>query len=107
MTRHSGYFRDGSQEQQADGTYYPVTDDWYAFDSLEVGVEGYFQYTNIERCSNLKGVTDPHKYLELIRADGYTTSLDYVKNVWAAVESWNLTKYDKVEKGGRYNGIYK
>lgn len=98
LTCHSGYFRDGSQEQRADGTYYPVTDDWYAFDSLEAGVEGYFQYTNIERYSNLKGVTDPHKYLELIRADGYATSLDYVKNVWAVVESWNLTKYDKVEK---------
>lgn len=98
LTCHSGYFRDGSQEQRADGTYYPVTDDWYAFDSLDAGVEGYFQYTNIERYSNLKGVTDPHKYLELIRADGYATSLDYVKNVWAVVESWNLTKYDKVEK---------
>lgn len=98
LTCHSGYFRDGSQEQRADGTYYPVTDDWYAFDSLEAGVEGYFQYTNIERYSNLKGVTDPRKYLELIRADGYATSLDYVKNVWAVVESWNLTKYDKVEK---------
>ena len=98
LTCHSGYFKDGSKEQKADGTYYPVTDDWYAFDSLDSGVEGYFQYINIERYSNLKGVKDPYKYLELIRADGYATSLNYVKNVWAVVEKWNLTKYDNVVK---------
>ena len=98
LTCHSGYFKDGSKEQRADGTYYPVVDNWYAFDSLDSGVEGYFQYINVERYSNLKGVTDPYKYLELLRADGYATSLNYVKNVWAVVESWNLTKYDKVEK---------
>lgn len=80
---------------------------WYAFDSLDSGVEGYFQHINIERYSNLKGVTDPYKYLELLKADGYATSLEYVKNVWAVVKSWNLMKYDKVEKGGSYNGIYK
>lgn len=98
LTCHSGYFKDGSKEQKADGTYYPVADDWYAFDSLDSGVEGYFQYINIERYSNLKGVKDPYKYLELIRADGYATSLNYVKNVWAVVEKWNLTKYDNVVK---------
>lgn len=98
LTCHSGYFKDGSKEQRADGTYYSVVDNWYAFDSLDSGVEGYFQYINVERYSNLKGVTDPYKYLELLKADGYATSLNYVKNVWAVVKSWNLTKYDKVEK---------
>lgn len=98
LTCHSGYFKDGSKEQRADGTYYPVADNWYAFDSLDSGVEGYFQHINVERYSNLKGVTDPHKYLELLKADGYATSLNYVKNVWAVVKSWNLTKYDKAEK---------
>ena len=104
LTCHSGYFKDGSKEQKADGTYYPVTDDWYAFDSLDSGVEGYFQYINIERYSNLKGVKDPYKYLELIRADGYATSLDYVRNVWAVVEKWNLTKYDNMGKDDKVMG---
>ena len=104
LTCHSGYFKDGSKEQKADGTYYPVTDDWYAFDSLDSGVEGYFQYINIKRYSNLKGVKDSHKYLELIRADGYATSLDYVRNVWAVVEKWNLTKYDNMGKDDKVMG---
>lgn len=96
---HSGYFHDGSQEQKADGTYYPVQDDWYAFASLEDGVQGYFQFINIDRYANLKGVTDAHKYLELIKEDGYATSLDYVKNVWLVVQKYGLTKYDEQLKG--------
>lgn len=91
---HSGYFKAGSKEQKADGTYYPVTDDWYAFDSLESGVEGYFQFINISNYANLKGITDPYKYLKLIREDNYATDIGYVKSVWAVVEKWDLTKYD-------------
>lgn len=94
VTCHSGYFSDGSQEQKADGTYIPITDDWYAFDNLETGVEGYFQFINTSNYANLKGVTDPYKYLELIKADNYATSLDYVSNVYRVVQSNGLTKYD-------------
>lgn len=97
---HSGYFRDGSQEQKADGTYYPVQDDWYVFANLEDGVQGYFQFINIDRYANLKGVTDAHKYLELIKGDGYATSLYYVDNVWSVVQKYGLTKYDEQLKGG-------
>ena len=95
---HSGYFKAGSKEQKADGTYYPVTDDWYAFDSLESGVEGYFQFINISNYANLKGVTDPYKYLKLIREDNYATDIGYVKSVWAVIEKWNLTKYDNKQE---------
>ena len=98
VTCHSGYFKAGSKEQKADGTYYPVTDDWYAFDSLESGVEGYFQFINISNYANLKGVTDPYKYLKLIREDNYATDIGYVKSVWAVVEKWDLTKYDNKQE---------
>lgn len=101
---HSGYFNDSSKEQKADGTYYPVQDDWYAFASLEYGVQGYFQFINIDRYANLKGVTDAHEYLELIKADGYATSLDYVENVWSVVQQYGLTKYDEQLKGGNSMG---
>lgn len=101
---HSGYFRDGSQEQKADGTYYPVQDDWYVFANLEDGVQGYFQFINIDRYANLKCVTDAHEYLELLKEDGYATSLDYVDNVWSVVQKYGLTKYDEQLKGGSSMG---
>lgn len=99
VTCNSGYFEDGGSEQELDGSYTPLPSNtaWYAFENMDMGVLGYFQYINIERYSNLKGVTDPHKYLENIKADGYATSLTYVENVYAVIKKWNLTKYDNKE----------
>ena len=98
LTCHSGTFVDGSSEQLPDGSYVPITDQWYSFSSLKEGVRGYFQFTNIARYSNLKGVSDPKKYLELIKEDGYATSQKYVENVYNTLVTNNLTKYDKEEK---------
>lgn len=98
VTCNSGYFSDGSQEQSKDGTYTPITTDWYAFDSLDSGVLGYFQFINIGTYANLKGVTDPHKYLELIKSDGYATSLKYVDNVYNVILNNNLTRFDKEDE---------
>lgn len=96
LTCHSGTFVDGSSEQLPDGTYVPITDQWFEFKTIEDGVRGYFQYTNIDRYKNLKGVTDPHEYLVNIKADGYATSLAYVDNVYNVIVKNNLTKYDNV-----------
>lgn len=92
---HCGYFSDGGSEQNEDGSYTPIQTDWYAFADLFSGVEGYFQFIDVANYANLKGVTDPYRYLELIKEDNYATSIDYVKNVWRVVESNNLTQYDK------------
>jgi N-acetylmuramoyl-L-alanine amidase len=97
VTCHNGTFVDGSQEQNPDGSYVPITDQWYSFATLEDGVRGYFQFINTSRYSNLKNVTDWEKYIELIREDGYATSLSYVENIKNVVKNNNLTKYDKKE----------
>ena len=47
----SGYFSDTSSEQNADGSYTTITTDWYKFDDMDSGVEGYFQFTNISLTS--------------------------------------------------------
>lgn len=97
VTCNSGVFNDGGSEQNPDGSYSSLSDStkWYAFENIEMGVLGYFQFINISNYSNLKGVTDPYKYLQNIKEDGYATSLDYVDNVYAVIKKWDLTKYDK------------
>ena len=91
---HNGYFSDTSSEQNEDGTYTDITTDWYSFEDMEHGVEGYFQFTNISNYDNLKAVTDPRTYLENIKADGYATSINYVDNLMRVIDDWNLTQYD-------------
>ena len=93
---HDVYHKVGS-EQNPDGTYTSSVMEWCKFGSMEDGVIGYFDFTNISTYSNLKGVTDPRQYLENIKADGYATSLKYVDNLMAVIERYDLTRYDKEE----------
>ena len=97
VSEKTAYVKVGS-EQNADGSYTSSTMQWCAFSSLEKCVEGYFKFlfkrTGVTRYNNLKGITDPKKYLETIKADGYATSLTYVDNNYAVITKWNLTQYD-------------
>lgn len=93
-----GIYDKVGSEQNADGSYTSSAMQWCKFADMENGVIGYFDFTNISRYSNLKGITDPREYLETIKADGYATSHDYVDNVMSVIDSWDLTKYDKKEE---------
>lgn len=96
VTVNNGYFTDGGSEQNSDGTYtlLPSSTAWYAFDSMEKGVQGYFQFINIPHYANLKTTNNPLTYLQYIKAANYATSLNYVQNVYAIINKWGLTKYD-------------
>lgn len=90
-----GYYIKNAVEQNADGTYYNVSDTkWFRFPNMDAGVQGYFDFVNTKNYANLKNVTDPRQYLENIKADGYATSVKYVDNLMAVISKYNLTKYD-------------
>jgi len=95
---HSGYFNDSSTEQLADGTYIPISTDWYSFANMEDGVRGYFQFINISRYSNLKGVKDPFEYVRLLREDGYATDHEYVEKITNVIKNNNLTQFDDIKE---------
>lgn len=88
------YYKVGS-EQNADGTYSSSNMKWFKFPNMEAGIKGYFEFTNISNYSGLKGVTDPRTYLEIIKAAGYATSLNYVDNLMAVIEKYDLIQYDE------------
>lgn len=83
-----------TQEEYTAGTLTTIKDNFRAYDSMEEGVKGYFEFLQLERYSNLKGITDPKTYLNTIKADGYATSSNYVKNVYALITQYDLTQYD-------------
>lgn len=84
-----------TQEEYTAGTKTTITDNFRAFDSMEEGVKGYFEFIQLTRYQNLKGITDPKKYLETIKADGYATSSTYVENNMNLVVQYKLTQYDQ------------
>ena len=86
-----------TKEEYTPGTLTSIKDNFRVYDSMEEGVKGYFEFIQYTRYHNLRGITDPRKYLETIRADGYATSSTYVENNMRLVEQYNLTKYDGME----------
>lgn len=83
-----------TQEEYEPGTLTTIKDNFRVYDSMEEGVKGYFEFIQSDRYQNLKGITDPKTYLEMIRADGYATSSAYVENNMKLVEQYDLTQYD-------------
>lgn len=94
-----------TQEEYQPGTQTIINDNFRVFDSMEEGVQGYFEFIQLPRYQNLKGITDPQTYLETIKADGYATSSTYVENNMSLIEQYNLMQYDR--KGDNMGKIEK
>lgn len=96
---NNGYYIKVGSEQNVDGSYTSSTMKWFRFPGMEAGVQGYFDFINNANYSKLKGVTDPHEYLEKIKEARYATSLKYVDNLMNVIKQYNLTKYDPATRG--------
>lgn len=81
-------------EEYIPGTKTNITQNFRVYDSMDAGVKGYFDFIQYPRYANLKGVTDPKRYLELIKADDYATASNYVSAVYNIVTGYHLTEYD-------------
>ena len=55
-----------TQEEYEPGVLTTIADNFRVFDSMEEGVKGYFEFIQLSRYQNLKGITDPKTYLETI-----------------------------------------
>ena len=85
-------------QEEYSGNTVVIQDNFRCYDSVEEGVRGYFEFIQLDRYKNLKGITDPKTYLETIKADGYATSSNYVKDCMDVIETYNLTQYDPEPK---------
>ena len=87
-----------TKEEYTAGTLTTIKDNFRTYSSMEEGVKGYFEFIQLARYQNLRGITDPQTYLETIKADGYATSSVYVKKTMALVTQYSLTKYDTTKE---------
>ena len=82
-------------EEYTPGTKTNISQNFRVYDSMDSGTKGYFVFiSSYSRYSNLKGVTDPKTYTELIKKDGYATASNYVSAVMTLIAQNDLTKYD-------------
>ncbi len=85
-----------TQEEYSAGSLTTISANFRVYDNMEQGVKGYFEFIQLPRYSNLKGITSPRKYLETIIADGYATGSQYVDHVMNIINLYNLTQFDVV-----------
>ena len=83
-----------TQEEYSAGSLSTISANFRAYDSMEEGVKGYFDFIQLPRYSNLKGVTSPRQYLQNIKDDGYATGSQYVDHVMNTLNLYNLTQFD-------------
>lgn len=96
-----------TKEEYKVGTLTDIKANFRAYDSMEEGVKGYFEFINKTRYANLKTATTPKQYLEMIKSDGYATSSTYVNTNMNLVNKYVLTKYDTISTSiyyGKYMG---
>ena len=85
-----------TQEEYSAGTLTTISANFRAYDNMEEGVNGYFEFIQLARYANLKGITSPRKYLETIIADGYATGKSYVDHVMNLINLYNLAQFDVI-----------
>lgn len=83
-----------TKEEYTQGTLTTIRDNFRVYDSMEEGVNGYFDFISSKRYQNLKTAKTPREYLELIRSDGYATSFSYVSTNLSFISKHNLTRFD-------------
>lgn len=85
-----------TKEEYTVGTLTNIKANFRVYDSMEAGVQGYFEFIQYSRYANLKTATTPQQYLEMIKADGYATSSTYVNTNMTIVNKYGLTVYDNL-----------
>lgn len=58
-------------EEYTPGTLTQIKDNFRVYDNMEEGVKGYFEFIQLSRYQNLRGITDPeNRTLEPLRRTG-------------------------------------
>ena len=83
-----------TKEEYTAGVLTTIKDNFRAYDSMEQGVAGYFDFINTKRYANLKTAKTPREYLQMIKDDGYATSSSYVSTNMNVLQKHDLTRYD-------------
>ena len=85
-----------TKEEYTAGVLTTIKDNFRAYDSMEQGVAGYFDFINTKRYANLKTAKTPREYLQMIKDDGYATSSSYVSTNMNVLQKHDLTRYDSM-----------
>ncbi|MBQ0114009.1 MAG: glucosaminidase domain-containing protein [Bacteroidales bacterium] len=83
-----------TKEEYQPGVLTNIRDNFRAYDSMESGVAGYYDFINWSNYANLKVVNTYQMYAQCLKQDGWATDSQYVAKLCKIVEDYNLTRFD-------------
>ena len=96
------YYKVGSEQDPITGQYTSSAMQWMKFANMDACVKGYFDFVSVPAYKSIKGISDPKTYLENIKKAGYATSINYVDNLLAVINRYNLKKFDPRTETQKY-----
>lgn len=83
-----------TKEEYKVGELTTIKDNFRAYNSIDDGILGYFDFIQMKRYQNLKEATSPEDYIQKLKDDGWATSSTYVKTLTNILNINELKKYD-------------
>lgn len=84
-----------TKEEYTPGQLTDIRDFFRAYDSDIEGIEGYYDFIDTKRYTNLRDAKTYRQFAEYLKADGWATSSSYVNTLCNTVEKYKLTRYDE------------
>lgn len=82
-----------TKEEYTQGTLTSIRSNFRAYDSMEDGVKGYFDFLKYPNYNACKGANTPELFIYYLKAGGWATSSTYIQNLTAKLDTLNLRKY--------------
>lgn len=83
-----------TKEEYKVGTLTTIKDNFRVYDTIDDGINGYFDFIKMTRYSNLKEATSPEDYIKKLKNDGWATSSTYINTLTNILNVNNLKKWD-------------
>jgi len=82
-----------TKEEYSPGTLTSIRDNFRAYDNMEEGVKGYFEFLGYSNYRSCKLARTPEVFIYALKSGGWATSSSYVANVTAKLDTLNLRRY--------------
>lgn len=83
-----------TKEEYKVGTLTTIKDNFRAYNTIDEGINGYFDFIQKTRYLNLKDATSPEDYITKLKNDGWATSSTYIGTLTNILNVNNLKKWD-------------
>lgn len=81
-----------------------INDNFRAYNNLQNGIKGYFDFIQYDRYKNLKNAKNATDYIYKLKSDGWATSFEYVNSLLKILKDYNLEmRFDNMKNSDIVN----